>query len=224
MSKGARICFDASVKENGVVGIGVYDDSNNIKLHKSYNTTLVPTQSYKAEFIGMVTAMEYAFTNNLKNPNLFTDNQLLSKKGIPDYLIEKYGFARLYWIPREFNKTADHLSKSSKNVSDPVTVEYIDSFSPNKRKKLLSLLATNDFRKKMLKYFCNCDLLEFKRMMKAYRKSDRVFIYLLKESETYKIGCDIEEKNTILKSILPKKPPTIEKIIENIPKDSKIKK
>lgn len=223
MSKRARICFDASVKEDGVVGIGVYDDSNNIKLHKSYNTNLTPAQSYKAEFIGMVTAMEYAFTNDLKNPNLFTDNQLLAKKGIPDYLIEKYGFAKLYWIPREFNKTADHLSKSSKNVSDPVTVEYIDSFNPNKRKKLLKLLTINDFRKKMLKYFCNCDLLEFKRMVKNYRKSDHVFMYLLKESEAYKMGTNIKEKNVILKNRLPKKPPAIEKIIEHISKDAKLK-
>ena len=183
MSQGNRICFDASIQEKAI-GIGIYDDSAKVKIHTSYNIVLDSGESYKAEFIGLVTAMEYMYTNKIKNPLLFTDNIKLAENGIPDYLIEKYGKARLYWIPREFNKVADKLSKSSKQVSKTLsstklTKKYFTALDKNNQLKALKIIAKTEFSKLFLKEMQECDMDRFREIKNLYRKSDYVFVQMV---------------------------------------------
>ena len=185
MSKGDRICFDASIQDD-IIGIGIYHDNKKIKLHKAHNISLKPGESYKAEFIGLVTAMEYVYANEIINPLLFTDNETLATNGIPDYLIEKYGKARLHWIPREFNKIADKLSKISKKTSNniknlkcsKITREYLGAFDKDKKLKLLNMLATNEFRKIVLSDADTCSTQEWKAIKNMYRSSDYTFVMM----------------------------------------------
>lgn len=203
MSKGTRVLFDASVQED-VVSIGVYDDSNKIKLHKSYNVDLKCHESYKAEFIGLVTALEYCYLNEIKYPMLFTDNRELADKGIPNWLQEKYTRAELYWIPREFNRVADKLSKSSKNVSKKikltkVTKAYIKSFKYPDKLKFINAIAINDFRKKFLKLLESGSIQEFKEFMnKKYRAKDSSFLSLVVELEIYNTNKEYSSKKMIM--------------------------
>lgn len=108
------ICFDASLKKN-IVGVGIYDMKRGHKEYHSFSTNKECTTT--AETIALVCAMEYMYKNNIHNPNLFTDNLAVANNGIPDYLIQKFGDARLFWLPREFNTEADKLSKDAREVS-----------------------------------------------------------------------------------------------------------
>lgn len=185
MSKNKRICFDASIQDT-VIGIGIYNDNDDIRLHQSYNINIDYRESYKAEFIGLVTALSYCYENNFKNPKLFTDNLKLAQNGIPSYLIKKYGFAELYWIPREFNKEADKLSKVSKKehkvltqVDISVTWDSIKNMSNKNKLKLLKILAKSPFAKAMLNEFKQgIDTKNIKKIKGSYRKDDTYFLYL----------------------------------------------
>jgi len=160
------ICFDASIIKSGRVGCGVYDMTNLKKVYKTFNTNLKHHESYKGEMMALVTAMEYMYANNIKNPYLFTDNLTLANDGIPDFLIEKYGEAQLYWIPREFNVEADLLSKKARNVKttpikDLNSTNIVDlsvslrQFPKNKRANLLVRLAISDYQMELAQYFKN---------------------------------------------------------------------
>jgi len=194
MSKGSRICFDASIQESRI-GVGIYNDNNKTKIHKSYNISLNFNESYKAEFIGLVTALEYCYTENIIKPKLFTDNLELAEKGIPEYLKEKYGSAKLYWIPREFNKVADKLSKASKNVSKPLKKEeqitrgYILNLDYKKKLKLVKMLANSEFRKEFLHLLKKGSVKDFQKYIgQNYRtKIDSSFLSLVYELCIYKL-------------------------------------
>lgn len=184
MSKNKRICFDASIQDS-VIGIGLYNDNDNVKLHKSYNINLDYRESYKAEFVGLVTAMEYSYENNFKNPKLFTDNLKLAENGIPDYLIKKYGYAELYWIPREFNKVADKLSKVAKSTkktltnSTEITWDTIKNMKQKQKLRLLVLLAKSEFSKMLLdKFKRGITPEEIRKIKSLYRKEDYEFLYV----------------------------------------------
>lgn len=158
------ICFDASIIKSGRVGCGVYDMTNLKKVYKTFNTNLKSHESYKGEMMALVTAMEYMYANNIRNPYLFTDNQALANDGIPDFLIEKYGEAQLYWIPREFNVEADLLSKKARNVKttpirDLNSTNITDlsvrlrQFPKKQRASLLVRLAITEYQMELAKYF-----------------------------------------------------------------------
>jgi len=219
MSKGARICFDASIQESRI-GIGVYNDNNKTKIHKSYNIKLKYHESYKAEFIGLVTALEYCYTENIVKPKLFTDNLELAKRGVPDYLKEKYGTAELYWIPREFNRVADKLSKTSKNVSKSLKKEgqitrgYILNLDYKKKLKLIKALATSEFRKEFLHLLKKGKVKDFQKYLSQnYRaKIDTSFLSLVYELKIYDSVSAYTQKRKVMDYVKKVNPITNSKI------------
>jgi hypothetical protein len=118
MSKKRLITFDASIR-NDLVGIGIYDSTKKKKVHKSFIKPNKNFSALEAERMALVSALQYMQEEGIKDAHLFTDNQNLYNEGINKALIKKYASpnAELFWLPREFNKEADALSKAgSKKV------------------------------------------------------------------------------------------------------------
>ena len=94
MSKLPHVFSDASIRPNYVI-LGVYSEHLNItksiKIHKQLSTS-------QAEELALKLAMK--LTQGI-NCHYFVDNQQLA--------VKYSGIA--YWIPREFNKQADSLTK-----------------------------------------------------------------------------------------------------------------
>jgi len=139
MSKGQKICFDASIR-NGVVGIGIWDYSTKFKKYVSFPSD--NPSSYIAEKMALAVAMEYAHSKKYINPYYFTDNSKLAEEGIPNKFKIKYGTGRLHWIPREFNKEADELSKKGSDVISKVS---ISSLEDNKTETFNLILKLSDY-------------------------------------------------------------------------------
>jgi ribonuclease HI len=139
------ISFDASIIGK-TVGIGVYNGNNGESLHFEFDIQV--NSSRVAEEMALICAIEYANDLNLHHPFFFTDNINLfkdvmdnQKKYLNKYQSIMTDFIskktlNLHWIPREFNKKADALSKIKSEI---VSAKKIS----NKNKKVKKIKNRN---------------------------------------------------------------------------------
>ena len=180
MASKTLICFDASIN-NGKVGIGIWDASHQTKVFKSFP---VPNAhkfgSNEAERMALIATLQYMKENDIKQAHIFTDNMNVYNEGISKSLLRKYtdamDSAELFWIPRQFNKEADALSKKGSEVSKvPVQVlqekkqshgnssietslkQSLKSYSKEKRFDLMKRLAITDYQMNFIYAIMNND-------------------------------------------------------------------
>ena len=126
MCKLPKVFSDASIQENKVV-IGVYSEDLQIKYkYVVYNKRM---SIHVAEELALKTAMHLAKDTKC---HFFVDNQ---------YVADKYrGIA--YWIPREFNKQADALTKTTGTSLGPTSIAtYIQTnYSTQQKIKLIAAI------------------------------------------------------------------------------------
>lgn len=106
------ICFDASIHDT--IGIGIWDYTNKFSSYKKYPKPAENCGSNIAETMALIASLKYMKNNNIQCAFLFTDNMEVANKGISKKLLLKYNLSldtKLFWIPRQFNREADLLSK-----------------------------------------------------------------------------------------------------------------
>ena len=138
MSSRRLICFDASIKGNKV-GIGVYDSTRKVKLYKCLAKPKGKFGAEDAETMALIASLQYMQENDVPSAHLFTDNINVYNVGINKNMVRKYlgtlGTVELFWIPREFNQTADELSKKGRDVEKIELGELINISDPKSEKK-----------------------------------------------------------------------------------------
>jgi len=166
----AHICLDASVMEDGTLGIGIYDITNNKKIALTFKTE--PSRNaLKGETMALICAMEYAHNLGIKKVHFFTDNLTLSEMGIDANFLIKFPFkeTKLTWIPRDLNKEADKMSKAGRNPNSghwneaanqtdkPVKKEQenvkqmFEKYSYDQKVKFLSKMAKSTTEKEVIR-------------------------------------------------------------------------
>lgn len=111
MSSLTKVCFDASIHDT-YIGIGIFNFDTKEKL--SFRVSLIQDKkiaSIDAERIALVKAIHYLREQNITSAHLFTDNIELAEKGLSKTFKNEFSYLTLNWIPREFNKDADKMSK-----------------------------------------------------------------------------------------------------------------
>ena len=136
------ISFDASIKKNKL-GIGIFDNIG--CKYFTYFTDIDKDCSLTAETIALGCALKYASKTKRKVLNLYTDNKTLANHGIPkqfQHLVEGKTVS-LTWVPREFNREADHASKGAQGFhrgSSP-TIRDFTSPSPVAPRPMIEIKA-----------------------------------------------------------------------------------
>jgi hypothetical protein len=159
MGNSHLICFDASLCSDGI-GIGIYDHTlcKNIKRKIPHSNLKQKTNgSFIAEKLALVYTIRYIKESNIKsNIRLFTDNESLANQPISKKLLTRYNIAQnslsLHWIPREFNKQADKLSKVIQKEKKEHIVDKIKSYPLQNRLNLLKNIAQSKYQIELLKY------------------------------------------------------------------------
>lgn len=150
MSKLRLISFDASIGASGKVSIGILEHKTKTSIRKTYN--IKTDSSLVAERIALIETLKYIKSNDIEGAHLFTDNKTLAHEGIKRKVLKNYvnnlGKFTLNWVPREFNKEADKLSKPEVKEVDPEMLFNIKIAIKQKpftdRVKLLKRLARNE--------------------------------------------------------------------------------
>jgi len=182
MKNFAHICIDASITEEGVLGVGIFDITNNQRIALTY-TTKPCRDAYVGESMALICAMEYAHKNGFKKVHFFTDNKRLGDEEINPKFLEKFPFEsiQITWIPRDLNKEADKMSKAGRNPASGHWAEAANEPSyNNKNKNIKSLFSKYNYTQKvkfLSKMAKTNQEKEFIRMLKEGVKGDYGFLY-----------------------------------------------
>lgn len=180
MKKFAHICLDASITEDGTLGVGLFDITNNKKIALTYKTK--PSRdAFVGETMALICAMEYAYERGCKKVHFFTDNKRLGDSEINPRFLERFPFesVQISWIPRDLNKEADKMSKAGRNPNSGHWTEAANE-PEYKNKNIKSLFSKYDYAQKvkfLSKMAKTNQEKEFIRMLKEGVKDDYRFSY-----------------------------------------------
>ena len=199
MKNFAHICIDASITKEGVLGVGIFDITNNQRIALTY-TTKPSRDAYVGESMALICAMEYAYKNGFEKVHFFTDNKRLGDEEINPRFLEKFPFkqAKISWIPRDLNKEADKMSKAGRNPNSghwgEAANETSKRNSPSNIKKMFEQYTYRQKVKFLSKMAKTKQELEFIKMLDKEVKGDYKFgyndetKYLIRMAKTIFIG------------------------------------
>lgn len=170
--KAPKIFFDASIKDDKTIGVGIKElySGRGVSIELSLDYKIESSQS--AEELAMIEAINWSKDNfTHKEVHLFTDNMGVFQKYY-ESTSSILGSAKVFWLPRELNDSADSLSRSepitTKHISKPKVIitnhkgnklkdgnitdicKFLTAYPLNKKLKLLDKLAKRTDEKEIV--------------------------------------------------------------------------
>lgn len=193
MKNFAHICIDASIMEDGTLGIGIFDITNKKKIALTYKTK--PTRNaFIGESMALICAMEYAYKNGVKKVHFFTDNKELGDAEINPKFLKKFPFkeARISWIPRGLNKEADKMSKAGRNPNSGYWSE-----AANKTDRKIQKTEQDNIKEMFKKYNYTQKVIFLSKMAKSKQELEFIKMLVKRVKGDYRFSYNNETKNLI---------------------------